>query len=87
MSEQYPEHEKLKKVSDRSHEIFDFLHWLGKKKGIVLAEWGENEHGREELFPTYYPVRGALAEFFQIDLYKIEQEKRAMLDSMRGGAE
>jgi hypothetical protein len=36
-----------------------------------------------ELVPIHYDVQKLLAEFFGIDLDKLEQEKRTMLDELR----
>lgn len=75
----YPENERLKAVSDKSHAIGEFLEWLGGKD-IVLAEYaGEGDR----LYPTNRPIEGMLAEFFDIDLKKVEEEKREMLEEIR----
>ena len=77
----YPEHERLALVTERSQAIGDFLEWASGK-GYHLLKWHEFEDGADYIpFP---PVVKMLAEFFDIDLDKIEREKRAMLDYMRG---
>lgn len=92
----YPEHEKLKLISDKSQACGEFLEWLASEKGITLAT--KHEHDSEcrgpsrlrvcgftssQLEPVYIPRTALLAEFFDIDERKIEKEKRAMLDALR----
>jgi len=68
----YPECEKMEKVEVESQAIGQFLD--------------------SELFVKYYQYRDdiwtpgiekVLAEYFKIDLNKVEAEKRAMLDAIR----
>jgi hypothetical protein len=79
MSE-YPEHDKLHAVKDQSQAIGSFLDWLQneRKPRTVLAihEW-------DEWVPTNERIEALLAEYFEIDLKKLEEEKRAMLDELR----
>lgn len=80
MSGKYPEHTKLKAIASKSQVCGEFVEWLADKKGIVLAQFhGLSGHHYQN--PT--PLRALLAEFFEIDSKKIEEEKRAMLDEMR----
>src|SRR5512135_3462017 len=91
-SEQYPEHEKLHMVKDRSQSIGEFLEWLRSEKGYVICERLRTSAGDEEeeeddadyeLVPANLGITKLLAEFFKIDLEKIEAEKRQMLDQLR----
>lgn len=138
MSE-YPEHEKLKEISDTSQSIGEFVDWLNDR-GVQLMKYetytepedcvGCQATGRIRVVVPYVidednpgmvgsgprrtmqtcpdcdgtgkdpnetwttsewgPVRGSiqelLAEFFEIDLNKIETEKRAMLESIRSAS-
>ncbi len=77
--EKYPEHEKLKNVEEESQRIGEFLDWLTHERGFVLAAWGKFE----SLYPQNYTVEGLLADYYKIDLIKIEKEKRQMLEGMR----
>lgn len=103
--DEYPEHEKLRAIADKSQAIGEFLDWLSLPaaeggKGVVLTEracphgyWPMEEckesrycrRGEESV--QFWPFRSSttklLAEFFKIDLDKIEEEKRAMLDAIR----
>ena len=74
----YPEHDKLNAISDKSQAIGEFIDALNDR-GIVLAyanRWGEYH-------PVMKPISELLAEHFGIDRAVIEQEKRAMLAAMR----
>ena len=76
---EYPEHMKLRAISDESQAIYNFLEWC-EEQGVVLAErLGENEN----LFRTGRSIRDLLAAHFEIDQDKIEAEKCAMLESIR----
>ena len=75
----YPEHEKLQKVIDQSQTIGEFFEWLKNTKKIVMAQWGK----WDSLYPLSLPTQETLAEYFEIDLNKLEQEKRAMLEELR----
>jgi len=76
---EYPEHEKLKKISDKSQAIGEFVDWLRYEKNIQLAQWRNGT----DMMPARALIRDLLAEFFDIDQDKIEEEKRAMLDEIR----
>jgi len=140
--ENYPESERLRKVSEKSQIIGEFIDWLHNEKDIHFhrihehtdgcytphdhTHWsecrrmqpmsGELHHfGMESTFehrtekcvvgsdhldlvcgyprdPTssphglelvnYFPIEKLLAAFFDIDLDKVEQERRAMLKSL-----
>lgn len=81
----YPEHERLKAISDKSQAIGEFVEWLGGAKGIVLAENIGSRGWDSGLVPTGRTITALLAEFYEIDLDVIEHEKRAMLDALRAG--
>jgi hypothetical protein len=68
----YPEHEKLKAVSDKTQFVHDFLTFC-EEKGVSL----QTENG------VYKRHAELLYEFTGIDQWKLEDEKRAMLDSIR----
>jgi hypothetical protein len=81
----YPEHEKLKKIQERSQACGEFLEWLQDEKNLVLChrpdfETEEDEEDQEgEYFPAPISKMRLLAEFFDIDLDKLEDEKQAIL--------
>lgn len=75
----HPEHEKLTLVRDKSQAIGEFLEWL-PTQGIHLCTF----HYQDNQYRTAYtPITELLAKFFDIDLDKLENEKLAMLDSLR----
>jgi hypothetical protein len=85
-----PEINKLKAVQPVSQQIGEFIRWLTDEKKIVFATWhNENEEDEEEegrLWPEPMgdaAIEKLLAEFFHIDLNKVEQEKRAILEDLR----
>lgn len=75
----YSEHEKMAKVAEHSQEIGRFLDEFLPSKGIHLAEVSTERYRDGEFVSTHQSITSLLAEFYEIDLKKIEQEKRAML--------
>lgn len=65
----YPEHDRLSAIKDESQAQGEFLQWLSDEGEIHL----------------YRPLKELLAEYHEIDLSKIETEKRAMLAKIREG--
>ena len=77
---EYSEHNKQAKVLDAAQTIGEFLDY----SGYVLAQYKEIEGFRDpQLVPVTTSISRVLAEYFDIDLNKIEQEKRQMLESLR----
>jgi hypothetical protein len=74
----YPEHEKLSKVRDKSQAIGEFIDWL-KSQGVELSVWIDDEHQ----IPYLASTEKILANYFCIDLDRLEAEKRQMLDEIR----
>lgn len=77
----YPEHNKLHLIKDESQAQGDFLEWLGEQK-IRLCVWSDED---KEYAPIYESTEKLLARYHEIDLNKLEQEKRAMLDALQAG--
>jgi hypothetical protein len=85
---EFPEHEKLKTMADKSQACGEFLEWL-QMQGYVIARY--HEHGDlcargcidERLHPATPNIPALLAEHFGIDQNRLEAEKRAMLDQLR----
>lgn len=81
---EHPEHEKLDKIRHKSQAVGEFLDWLAEEKGVRLCTLQKVEEfsGRQ-----YWPIRVSnqeiIAEFFDIDLDKLDKEKQEMLDSLR----
>jgi hypothetical protein len=92
--EQYPEHARLHSVVEYSTQIGAFLDWMGED-GVILSR--EHRHlkscyddgnrlcglSSDELAFDHEPIEKRLARYFDIDLNKIEAEKREMLAEIR----
>lgn len=76
----YPEHEKLKEVQDQSQVIGEFLEWLNYERKYSLCE---NEIRYDSWLPVSENHQELLAQYFNINLDKLEQEKRQMLESLK----
>ena len=74
----YPEHDKLQAVKEKSQAIGAFIEWLQGIKGLTMARWM-----KDRLMPEHINIESLLAEYFEINLDKLEQEKRAILDDFR----
>lgn len=79
MENQYPECEKMAVVKDKSQAIGEFLEWLECEKNWEICEYGSSDR----LSPVILSTEQLLAEFFDIDLDKIEKERRQMLYELR----
>lgn len=76
-----PEHDKLKKVSGESQAIGEFVDWLRQERGIVFCDEDKVDDVYVPVVP--FSIERVLADYFGIDLNKIEQEKVALLDHIR----
>jgi hypothetical protein len=74
-----PECEKLAAVSDLSQAIGEFIEWA-QMQGIQLCSWSDRFR---EFSPIHESINNILARHFGIDLVKIEDERRAILESLR----
>lgn len=75
-----PECDRLAEVSEHSQTIGDFLEWL-PQQGIQLCSIPEEyDH---TFVPIGRSIESLLAEFFEIDMAKVEKERRAVLDAFR----
>lgn len=76
----FPEHEKLSAVQDKSQAIGEFLEWLTGERGYEIAEYTDSS---DWPLPVRYNTQSLLAEFFGIDLVKLDDEKRCMIDAIQ----
>lgn len=76
----YPEHDKMRVIAKQSQTIGEFLAWAQNEKGWALCHLDQNE---QEYMPVYKSITVLLAEYFEIDLNRVEDEKRQMLDELR----
>lgn len=85
--DQYPEHLKQKAIHDQAQTIGEFLEWLETEGNATVCGYNNKT---EEWAPMWLPTkwRGGiekmLADYFDIDLAKLEEEKRDMLARLRG---
>lgn len=74
----YPECEKLQAVSEKSQCISEFIEWLETTKNVQLSQ---NVDDYYRWLDT--PIDQLTAEFFNIDLNKVERERKHMLERCR----
>ena len=68
-------------LTDEEYESEDNVYWVD---GLYEKEqFKRHEIGKEELIPIYINVEKLLAEFFEIDLKKVEEERRKLLNEIR----
>jgi hypothetical protein len=84
----YPEHDKLAAVQDESQVIGEFIEMAGYTLCEMRTFTDVDSRGRRyetqpRLAPVAKSIQQLLADYFEIDLNKIEAEKRAMLNSLR----
>ena len=79
-----PELDKMSAVKNESQIIGAFLDQLSQD-GICLAKWaeGETRHDDDVLVPICQTIEQTLASYFDINLNKVEKERRAILDHIR----
>lgn len=75
-----PEIDKMKSVNPQSQAIGEFLVWLQEFKGVSMVHTIEEEDDCEKEVPYYFSIEKLLAEYFEIDLKKVEEEKLAILE-------
>lgn len=78
MSGEYPESEKLLAAHDESSIIQRFLAWC-EDEDLELMEMDETG----EMVTHWRSVDRLLADYFEIDMDKVERERRVMLQKMR----
>lgn len=77
----YPEHEKMRVVKDRADAISGFLEWA-QGGGYRLCLWSDMSRGGN-WSPIRQSIEGLVADYLEIDLKRVEAEKRAMLEKIR----
>lgn len=70
-----PELDRLRIVQDEAHIIGAFLEWLGENGMHVTTDNGDDAYNCS--------IERTLAGYFGIDLRKVDDEKRAVLDWQR----
>jgi hypothetical protein len=89
MSEQpsTPELDKMAGVTELSQPLGEFLTWLGEQ-GVRRWRWVEEIYDddgnpRPGWVPDHRGINELLAAYFQIDLAKVDLEKRMLLEWWR----
>jgi len=77
-----PELDKMTACRAQSQAQGEFLNWLMLEKDIVLAKWSNDSESVQDLYECPVSIEALLAEFHGIDLNKVEQERRAILDEL-----
>lgn len=82
---EYPEHEKLLQVQDKSQAIGEFLDWLQNEEKVTLCKLGKpfGEDAITYYTPIHESIDWLLAKYFGIDLDLLSQEKAKMLERIR----
>jgi uncharacterized tellurite resistance protein B-like protein len=74
-----PECERISQVAKESFQLSTFIDWLSEN-GFTICEWSNETQGYER---PVISTNALLARYFEIDLNKVEQERRALLDWIR----
>lgn len=84
MRQSYPEHDKLHAIKDQSQAIGAFLDWLQNEREPTIVLCTRTQYKWDNLYqPAHVPIPDLLAEYFEINQDKLEEEKVAMLDKIR----
>lgn len=76
-----PECEKLAAVSEESNKIGAFLDWLQEEHETVLSYFsGDGNLYAHTMYSGDNGINRLLAEYFEIDLDKVERERCALLE-------
>lgn len=81
----HPECDKALAVKGECQVIGNFLEWA-EGQGLEFGKFvpvGRHNDRETEFVPANQKIDKLLAEYFQIDEAKMEQEKRALLDELR----
>jgi len=80
MSNEHPELDKMMAIKDKSQVLGEFLDWLDSETEYCIATRCRD---MDCLVRAHVSIEQLLADFFGIDLNKVEEEKRAILDGLR----
>jgi hypothetical protein len=81
----YPQHERLATIKDKSQAIGEFLDWMSNE-GLVLCQQftiSEEWPDEKQWLPVFPNKALLLAKFFQIDYDELMAEKDRMLADFR----
>lgn len=78
-----PQHDRLRSVKNLSQSIHEFIHWLSDEKNVILATENIDNDDPQYYNPSRTSLTDLVAEYFEIDLDELENEKRRMLHDIR----
>lgn len=81
-----PECQKLADISKESNKIGSFLEWLLHETQYSFGKWINDENGNSIFINTHVGdriINELLAQYYGIDLNKVEEERIALLDWLR----
>lgn len=79
-----PELDKMRVSQPLSQGIGEFIEWLDSQ-GMEIAQWMLPEGCRDKrLLPCGKSIKNLLAQYFEIDLTAIENERRAIIRAAQG---
>lgn len=81
VSPQTPELDRLAAIHDDRTVISDFIYWLGTQ-GIHMMRWVKSDDD-EGWVPVGRDAEQLIADYYEIDLKKVEKERRAILAHVR----
>lgn len=78
-----PEYEKMKQIADENNtqSIGLFLDYYLRQHGYTICKWDEEE---EIFYQAGSSPERIIAECFDIDLDKVDDERRALLEWIQG---
>lgn len=79
LAEKYPEHAKLGAIAVESQKLGEFLEWLQMNKYLICTYVPGSDHP----VPVNKTIYTLLAEYYGINLRKLDAEKMHMLDVIR----
>ena len=74
-------------VQERSRELSNFVDWL-REQGYAICEkidYDGSTYPAIQWAPLYKSYEQLFADYFGIDLKKVEEERRALLEEIRKG--
>lgn len=74
----YPEHDRLQSIRHESQIEGAFLEWLAEQ-GLTICELSHLDNWH----PILLNIEKLLAKYHGVDLVKLENEKRVMIEEMR----
>lgn len=85
IEKRYPESERVLQLQEQSRLVRTFLEWL-KTKNYILCGYSKHRSLDGQIYsPVMISNTTILADFFDIDMEKVESEKEQMIEDMKNG--